>query len=77
MGQNFNIPPSRCILTALARRCVNMGFYGNTPWATLTPFPGGAMYLTAILRRRGGNGVTYATCRARCRAIALLKGQNL
>ena len=26
-------------------RRINMGFYGNTPWATLTPFPGGAMYL--------------------------------
>lgn len=26
-------------------RRINMGFYGNTPWATLSPFPGGAMYL--------------------------------
>ena len=26
-------------------RRVNMGGYGNTPWATLTPFPGAAFYL--------------------------------
>ncbi|MBQ3315721.1 MAG: hypothetical protein IJG70_07190 [Kiritimatiellae bacterium] len=26
-------------------RRINMGFYGNTPWATLSPFPGSAMYL--------------------------------
>ena len=26
-------------------RRINMGFYGNTPWATMSPFPGGAVYL--------------------------------
>ncbi len=26
-------------------RRINMGFYGNTPWATLTPFNGGVIYL--------------------------------
>jgi hypothetical protein len=26
-------------------RRINMGFYGNTPWATLTPFKGGVIYL--------------------------------
>ena len=26
-------------------RRVNMGGYGNTPWATLSPFPGAAFYL--------------------------------
>ena len=26
-------------------RRINMGFYGNTPWATMSPFPGGAVHL--------------------------------
>ena len=26
-------------------RRVNMGYYGNTAWATMTAFPGGAVYL--------------------------------
>ena len=26
-------------------RRVNLGAYGNTPWSTMTAFPGGAVYL--------------------------------
>ena len=26
-------------------KCLNLGAYGNTPWATMTAFPGGAFRL--------------------------------